>query len=820
MGLQSRRLRCVELSSDDPVTQACRRMGVEIEESGCADPVGEQSGQGVRWSPSIHRAQRVKRSAEAGVSARTVVLGDRRASPELFAAIDSLAPGVWLERANAHQHLGGEIARMFVLVDACITPAWLDAVAAVVGALRAGGELEFWLDPALARRRSSRFVCHVLDACEAIAVGPLNEGRSKIDEHDKSERESALENLARPGAIRARARESSTARSVSATCCAADHPPRFAPFGYLSVGQGGEASAGATVAAANAGTALDASHFSRGLNGTDENASIKRESSVQAIEKRADGDVDRHREWLTQWMCWQLDTRCDPSPESSRTRASIDIQNSTCAPSLTQWNETRAASGIGCGGFDGSGVPSVVLVKGPRGAGKSTLVAEAWLQVAGRGAAALGFKGGTLTRIERGSAPVLIARYPTASARFEVVAAAGGARLVRHSSPPVGANPIQTGSGSGQVFWIVEEAAQWPVETILSWAREGRALCLVTTTAGYEGSGSSFEHLLLAGLSRLSCRVTEIVLRDTRRANTDDAVGRWLDAWWPEIGPRVFARSTGSDRTPVVVGRGLARTAGESAARVAESGRSGVNEGPERARTRLLTHWLRGNSESESDEPEMRGTEAVEHVVLTTRGVTESSLESVRPALNWLARGHYRTRPADIWRWLDDDSLRLFTIERVPSSADADAKVSLVAAVLVQHEPGLDASLREEIRGGRRRPGSARVTGAAALCGRDEIAGSSAWRVVRLLVAPPYRGQGMGRTLLDAVAESAVAAGVTTLAASFGETPELAVFWARCGFAKLWTSLRRDPMTGRSSCVVTRDLRVSVVAQVTSARSE
>lgn len=561
----------------------------------------------VRWCCDRQAADAFERGADRHGSVR--VLAARASSPQLFAAVSAFEARehrrVWLEPANEHQGLGEELDTLIVRIDATLTPAWLDALAATVGALRAGGRLALWPDPALGvppdagRPMHTPFVAQVLAACRAA---------SRVE--------------------------------------AGGVPGPNGPFWAAGGGDGGH-----------------------------------------AVAERDPRGRAALRERLARWMA----------------------------------QASHAA-------------PRVIWVTGPRGAGKSTLVAEAWLRAAP-----------TLP-----TPPVLIARYPSASKRFEGVAAAGGRPLVRRSRPPVEATVAGRDDAAVPRLWIVEEAAQWPAETLLGWARAGRRLCLVSTAAGYEGSGAGLTQTLLEGLAAEGLGVEVLALSGAVRHDAADAVGCWLETFWPEVlgAPswRVSARGTAAQRR---------------------------SDGP----------------------PSKGGVPALPTVSL----VVGQAPEAARPTLRWLAQGHYRTRPSDVWRWLDDASLRLF-VQNAPDGHEP------LAAALVQVEPGLDPETVAAVRSGQRRPGGARLTGAWALAGVDELAGAPAWRVMRLLVNRSWRGRGLGRRLVGDVVAAAAAANARSVGAAFGATPRLLAFWAACGFGPLQTSARRDPMTGRPAVMVARRL--------------
>lgn len=160
-----------------------------------------------------------------------------------------------------------------------------------------------------------------------------------------------------------------------------------------------------------------------------------------------------------------------------------------------------------------------------------------------------------------------------------------------------------------------------------------------------------------------------------------------------------------------------------------------------------------------------------------------------------LADAHYRTRPSDLARWLEDPGIRLELLEGARDGA-------LFAVALVQQEPGLDPATAEGVWAGERRPRGHFLPCVLAGLGEYALAGTTAWRVHRIAVHPDWQGKGLGLRLLRGIRERARAAGVALIGTSFGLQPGLLRFWRHAGFGLVRVGQRPDPASGRVGAVM------------------
>ncbi|WP_026289237.1 GNAT family N-acetyltransferase [Thioalkalivibrio sp. ALMg11] len=171
---------------------------------------------------------------------------------------------------------------------------------------------------------------------------------------------------------------------------------------------------------------------------------------------------------------------------------------------------------------------------------------------------------------------------------------------------------------------------------------------------------------------------------------------------------------------------------------------------------------------------------------------TPQTLEAV---MGLLADAHYRTRPSDLARWLDDPGVHLLRLEGVNDGA-------LFGVALIQEEAGLDPELAEAVWAGDRRPQGHFLPCTLAAQGDFDLAAEGNWRIQRIAVHPHWQGRGLGGRLLRAVADRARAVGVALTGASFGLQPSLLRLWQKAGYGLVRVGIQPDAASGRVSGVV------------------
>lgn len=152
--------------------------------------------------------------------------------------------------------------------------------------------------------------------------------------------------------------------------------------------------------------------------------------------------------------------------------------------------------------------------------------------------------------------------------------------------------------------------------------------------------------------------------------------------------------------------------------------------------------------------------------------------DCLRSVYDLLAKAHYRTRPSDLFRLLDDPAVSVWRSSPAAGSG---------ACALTLAEGGLSEAIAAEMVAGRRRPRGHLGPGVLATRLRQSAgAQARSVRIHRIAVDEAARRCGQGRRLLEAIAADACAGGAALLTSSFTATAPLERFWNRCGFRVLW----------------------------------
>ncbi|WP_109079060.1 tRNA(Met) cytidine acetyltransferase TmcA [Aggregatibacter kilianii] len=156
-----------------------------------------------------------------------------------------------------------------------------------------------------------------------------------------------------------------------------------------------------------------------------------------------------------------------------------------------------------------------------------------------------------------------------------------------------------------------------------------------------------------------------------------------------------------------------------------------------------------------------------------------------------LTLAHYRTSPLDLRRLLDAPHQQFYL---------AEAQETLLGCVWAVPEGGLeDKALIRQIRRGQRRPRGNLV--AQMLCFQAGLEEACKWRslrITRIAVQPNWQQHGLGQRLIAQVKQQSA---TDFLSVSFGYTPELLVFWQKCGFILVHFSESKEVSSGCYSVV-------------------
>jgi tRNA(Met) cytidine acetyltransferase len=291
---------------------------------------------------------------------------------------------------------------------------------------------------------------------------------------------------------------------------------------------------------------------------------------------------------------------------------------------------------------------------------------------------------------------------------------------------------------------LVDEAAALPVHQLLALAARVPRTIFATTTVGFEGSGRGFRLRFLRALRLRGYTVQELRLREPVRWVDQDPLEDWIN--------RLLLLDAEAPAAP----RGIGFDDAVAAGRVA---------------------WVSGSR----------------------LGHNEAVLSAV---VGLLSDAHYRTRPSDLRRWLDDPALAIGVL-RGPGGV-------VLSVVLLLAEPGLHPEVAESVWAGERRPAGRFLPCVLAAHGGFAAAARPALRVVRIAVHPGWQRRGIGRRMLRAAERYARRRGFALIGASFGADAELLAFWEAAGYQPLRVGFRRETTSGLHAAVVLRPLEAGL----------
>lgn len=189
---------------------------------------------------------------------------------------------------------------------------------------------------------------------------------------------------------------------------------------------------------------------------------------------------------------------------------------------------------------------------------------------------------------------------------------------------------------------------------------------------------------------------------------------------------------------------------------------------------------------------------------LNVKNITAEDLMNdevfLRQIFALLVLAHYRTRPSDLQRMLDDD-LQI-TI--------AEYKGQVVGVLLSADEGGFDRDLSVAIYRGERRPqGNLLAQTLTYHCGAELAATKAIHRIMRIVVHPQYQNRGIGSQLLSALEKDISNREVDILGASFGLTEDLKNFWEINNFELVRIGFKREQSSGERAAVYVKALTES-----------
>jgi tRNA(Met) cytidine acetyltransferase len=285
---------------------------------------------------------------------------------------------------------------------------------------------------------------------------------------------------------------------------------------------------------------------------------------------------------------------------------------------------------------------------------------------------------------------------------------------------------------------LIDEAAALAPQQLLQLIGKSKRSVLATTTTGFEGSGRYFDLRLQQALDLAGVCVRRFSLVDPVRWIPGDALEFWLD--------RLLLLKSEASWLPEIHPDSKVGTCSVS--------------------------WYSGSDLAS----------------------VEARLQAVMVLLR---EAHYRTRPSDLRRWLDDPALRFALLT---------GSEGLLGVLVVAHEPGLHPVEARSVFVGDRRPQGRFLPCVLAAQSPDAFSSIACWRVLRIVVHPNLRRCGIGRRLLAEAVREAAAAGAGFIGSSFGARPELLDFWLACGYQPVQIGFHRESVSGLHAAVVFRGL--------------
>lgn len=159
-----------------------------------------------------------------------------------------------------------------------------------------------------------------------------------------------------------------------------------------------------------------------------------------------------------------------------------------------------------------------------------------------------------------------------------------------------------------------------------------------------------------------------------------------------------------------------------------------------------------------------------------------------------LRNAHYRTTPDDLRFLLDGPGVSLYI-------ASVDNRI--VAVALLVREGEIDATMRDAIVSGLRRPrGHMLVQALAVQAQQPQYLGVPVARVLRIAVHPMLQGKGIGSAVLQHAVTDQHAQGVQVVGSSFSATPDVLAFWQKNGFRLVHMGHRRQAASAAPSALV------------------
>src|SRR5690554_3382597 len=196
------------------------------------------------------------------------------------------------------------------------------------------------------------------------------------------------------------------------------------------------------------------------------------------------------------------------------------------------------------------------------------------------------------------------------------------------------------------------------------------------------------------------------------------------------------------------------------------------------------------------------GKECTSQAIYSHRHCSEYTPAERFAIFRLLVEAHYQTSPNDIQRLLDDPCQQL-----VAQWQTVHNERALLSTAWLSAEGPINPELIEHITQGKRRPAGNLLPQAYAYYGKQPaLAAMRHLRVVRITIAIPHQGAGLGSALLDYIYNWATQEGYDALGTSFGMNDELLSFWQKNYWQPIRVGHKPDPASRLPSAIYARPI--------------
>ncbi len=187
----------------------------------------------------------------------------------------------------------------------------------------------------------------------------------------------------------------------------------------------------------------------------------------------------------------------------------------------------------------------------------------------------------------------------------------------------------------------------------------------------------------------------------------------------------------------------------------------------------------------------------LEHQILTKKQLIENS-ELLSQVFSLLVLAHYRTKPSDLKKLLDDDDLSVYVTLN---------NKKVIAVALVIYEGDFSSTLSRLVYQGERRPAGHLLAQALTYhCGVEYAATLNYARIMRIAVHPVLQQQGVGSELLEFIINYEKNNGQDAIGASFSMNERLLTFWQKLNFNVVRIGFTREQTSGEHAAIMLQPL--------------